>query len=260
MQASKQLIQHLLDENQSIFTYEDALRYLPTSSELAVRSLLTGMVQRRVLLRIRPGVYQVIPWGADPHQFQPSPWKTARHISPEQHHFALDTAGFVHQLWDDAPEVHHIISCTQTNLRSLEVQGVRWEFYYQHPDRFFGTELVMLDGEEIRVSDLEKTLIDLLSRADLFSSAPKVKEMFARGLPRCDKDKLLRYVRSFQSQAVIKRLGLMAEWIYGQSAWTEELHKLRTHSYTSWPFEMDGGITARWRIHPYEEAELLPDI
>ncbi len=128
-------------------------------------SLLAERVAAGRLLRIKRGVYASVPVGVDAADFQPTPPLVASKLSDDAvvaYHSALALHGYVYSLWTREQYM------TARRLRPLRFRGVEY-VAVQAPravrdlDDFGGGVEEMLYAEgSVRVTSLERTLVDLL--------------------------------------------------------------------------------------------------
>jgi predicted transcriptional regulator of viral defense system len=92
-----------------------------------------------------------------------------------------------------------------------ELLGVRFELVFIKPERMFGVELLGKPGLRIRVTDRERTLIDMLDRGDLCGGAPLAAGVLAEVWPDLDAERLTGYLERFAGGTVPRRLGYLVE-------------------------------------------------
>lgn len=68
---SGELLNYLNEREMYCFNFIDAQTALPESKEGTVRELLSDMIRRGLLMRLKDGVYYVIPYEADAESFMP---------------------------------------------------------------------------------------------------------------------------------------------------------------------------------------------
>jgi predicted transcriptional regulator of viral defense system len=89
--------------------------------------------------------------------------------------------------------------------------GVPYRFITLKPDRVFGIGEEWVNGLAIRVTDRERTLVDILDRPDLSGGIAEVSEALRTGWNEIDLALLTQYMERFGSGTVPKRLGYLAE-------------------------------------------------
>jgi len=75
---SNELLSYFNEQDRACFGYAEAFKALPGSKESAVKELLSDMTKRGLLMRLREGVYYIIPYEADSKIFMPD-W----HLIPQ---------------------------------------------------------------------------------------------------------------------------------------------------------------------------------
>ena len=69
---SSELLDSLLKVGKSFFTLGEAVEILSNSDPAAVRRLLSDMTRRGLILRIKDGLYAIIPYEKDPEPYLPN--------------------------------------------------------------------------------------------------------------------------------------------------------------------------------------------
>ena len=120
--------------------------------------------------------------------------------------------------------------------------------------RFWGLEEKWVTHEDkVQVSDLERTVLDILDRSDLSGGISEI----VRGLwlvrKKIDALKLLQYARRFDSSAAVKRLGfLMEDLDFASRETVNELHNLiqpsASYAFLDLTSKREGRYIDRWRI------------
>jgi len=92
-----------------------------------------------------------------------------------------------------------------------ELLGVRFEFVFIKPERLFGVELLGEPGLRIRVTDRERTLVDMLDRSDLCGGVPRAASALLHIWTELDLERLTAHQERFGGGTVPRRLGYLAE-------------------------------------------------
>jgi len=258
---SSTLLTYLAKNKKRCFTVSNAKIALPESSENTLIKLLSDMVTRGLLMRLKKGVYCVIPYEEDPEYYMPE-W----HILPEY----LISGGDYYIGYYSAMEIHNLI--TQPSLKEQivvskqvkpsiqKVKDVTFQFIYHNEKHFFGYKKKWINSyDKVWCSDLEKTIIDSLYKPDYAGGIAEV----ARGLYKSENDisfdKLLEYVIKFDTQVVIKRLGFLLELLEIENDIIPKLQELKTASYTILDTELPktGKMHSRWSIRQNLDTETI---
>jgi predicted transcriptional regulator of viral defense system len=92
-----------------------------------------------------------------------------------------------------------------------ELLGVRIELVFVKPERMFGAALLGEPGLRIRVTDRERTVIDMLDRSDLCGGVPAAAAVLEEAWPVLDAGRLTGYLERFAGGTVPRRLGYLVE-------------------------------------------------
>lgn len=93
----------------------------------------------------------------------------------------------------------------------LRLLGVRFELVFIKPDRMFGAALLGEPGLRIRVTEPERTVIDMLDRSDLCGGVRAAAAALALAWPALDHERLTAYLERFAGGTVPRRIGYIAE-------------------------------------------------
>jgi len=114
-----------------------------------------------------------------------------------------------HGLLTQVPSVVHI--ATSCKRRPLRVKKTRFEFVTLSPKRFFGFQEGSAFGEKIFVSDLERTVLDALDRAELVGGIESAARVLSHAAKKLNYSKLLDYLKKMNDSALARRLGYLSE-------------------------------------------------
>ena len=89
--------------------------------------------------------------------------------------------------------------------------GVRFELVFIKPERMFGAELLGEPGLRLRVTDRERTVVDMLDRSDLCGGVPLVASALLGAWGELDLERLTSHQELFGGGTVPRRLGYLAE-------------------------------------------------
>ena len=77
---SNELLSYFNGQNRNCFDYSLAYKALPDSKASAVRELLSDMTKRGLLMRLKEGVYYIIPYEQNAETFMPDWHLIAEHL------------------------------------------------------------------------------------------------------------------------------------------------------------------------------------
>jgi predicted transcriptional regulator of viral defense system len=108
-------------------------------------------------------------------------------------------------------------------------------------------------------SDLEKTFIDCLFKPDYAGGIVEVARAIYTSRNKINYNTLLEYIKTFDSQAVIKRLGFILEILDINTKIIDDLQQLKTASYVLLDTELPkiGKRISRWSIQQNLDTETI---
>jgi predicted transcriptional regulator of viral defense system len=245
------VIAALQDSGQTVFRLADVQAVTGLSS-MAVASFVRNIVDRGLATRVKPGLFVLVPSElGSATTYLGNPYVLAREIIyPWDYYLSHGSAMDIHRMTAQ-PQLTVTVS-TPAVRRPLWVHGTEYRFVRWHPDQDFGVERVWVTKQdEVRVSNLERTIIDGLERPRYCGGVAQV----ALGLWRRHADVDLATLADYAAQpgvaAVCKRLGFVLELLgLGDPAVIGPLRQRSTgvHVLLDPVLPADGPYDGRWRV------------
>lgn len=258
---SNKLLSYFNGQNKACFDYSEAINALPNSKESALRELLSDMTRRGLLMRLKEGVYYIIPYEANAEAFMPDWHLIAEHlVNDAKHYIGYYSALQIHNLITQPSLKEQIVVSKQIRPSEIKVKDVTFQFIYHNQKHFFGAKKIWIDSfNKAMCSDLEKTFIDCLFKPDYAGGIVEVARAVYVSKDKIKYDTLLDYAKKFDSQAVIKRLGFLLEILNINNKIVDELQKIKTASYVVLDTELPktGKRINRWSIQQNLETETI---
>lgn len=258
---SNELLTYLVEKNKKCFDISMAYSALPESKASAVRELLSDMTKRGLLMRLKEGVYYVIPYEQNAETFMPD-W----HLIPEylvndsMHYIGYYSALHIHNLITQPSLKEQTVVSKQIRPSELKIKDVTFQFIYHNEKHFFGSKKIWIDSfNKVHCSDLEKTLIDCLFKPNYAGGIVEVSRAIYASKDRINFHTLLEYVKKFDSQAVLKRLGFLLETLNINTLVVDDLQKMKSPSYVLLDTELPktGKRNSRWSIQENLETDTI---
>jgi predicted transcriptional regulator of viral defense system len=246
------LLDKLNKQNMKCFTVDEAYKLLSDSPKDSVKRMLSNMVKRGLLMRIKDGIYYVIPFEQDAETFMPD-WHllSPNLVGEAEYYIGYFSALQIHNLTTQPHLKEQIVVNKQIKPSTLIVKEIPFQFIYHNEKHFFGNKKTWIDSfHKVQCSDLEKTIIDCLFKPQYAGGITEITKAIYKSKDKIDYPKLLQYAKQFDSQAVVKRLGFLLELLKVENGIVDQLQKLRTNSFVliepSCPKE--GKTIFRWAI------------
>jgi predicted transcriptional regulator of viral defense system len=204
------LILHMESEKQRVMTIVQAMAVLNCSYDHA-RQVLHRLVRRRWLAPLTAGRYELIPAALGERALLDTNPFFVGSTLVEPYYFSFATAAFFHGLSTQASATVYLATSVRTRRRLYEVRGRKYRLVLQPLHKFFGAVEVDAYGSTVSMAGPEKTVVDALDRPEYAGDIPEIAGMLRRGQGRLDWDKLAEYGLRFESQALVQRLGYLAD-------------------------------------------------
>ncbi len=258
---SNNLLSYFNEKDKRCFNYSEAFDALPQSSESALKELLSDMVKRGLLMRLKKGLYYTIPYEQKAETFMPDWHLIAGYlVKDSEHYIGYYSALQIYNLITQPSLKEQIIVSKQIRPSIIKIKNVPFQFIYHNKNHFFGFKKIWIDNyHKVFCSDLEKTLIDCLFKPDYAGGIVEIARAIYISKDKIKYNKLLEYVEKFQSQAVLKRLGFLLEALEIETDIIEKLQKTKTMSYVLLDTELPqtGKMISRWSIQQNLEIQTI---
>lgn len=258
---SNELLSYFNGQNKSCFDYSEAFTAMPDSKKSTLRELLSDMTKRGLLMRLKDGVYYIIPYEANAENFMPDWHLIAEHlVNDANYYIGYYSALQIHNLITQPSLKEQIVVSKQMRPSEIKITDVPFQFIYHNEKHFFGAKKIWIDSfNKVLCSDLEKTIVDCFFKPDYAGGIVEIARAIYTSKDKIKYDTLLDYVKKFESQAVIKRLGFLLEMLEINTKIIDDLQQLKTASYVVLDTELPetGKWVSRWSIQQNLETETI---
>jgi predicted transcriptional regulator of viral defense system len=243
------------------FGIDKANKLLPNSNPDAIKKLLSDMTKRGLLMRVKDGLYYIIPFEQDANTFMPDWHLLSQYLVGDANYYiGYFSALQIHSLTTQPNLKEQIVVSKQIKPSTLKIKNIPFQFIYHNKEHFFGSKKTWVDSfNKVQCSDLEKTIIDCLFKPEYASGITEITKAIHKSKDKIDYQKLFEYAKKFKSQAVIKRLGFILELLEIKHPMIQKLQKLRTNSFVllepSYPKE--GKTIFRWAIQQNIDSDSI---
>lgn len=240
----------VLKAGRDVVRIEDAANVLNISRTEAAK-ILSRWAGQGWLRRVGVGTYvpvqlellgtdQVVedPWIIVPSLFDPAyigGWSAAEH-------------------WDLTEQIFRdIVVFTARPVRQSQLHHPAADFLLKHvaQERLFGTKSVWRGQTRVAVSNIHRTIIDMLHDPTIGGGIQHVGDCFERYLSHADRDdeKLIAYGDRLGNGAIFKRLGFLAERHSEGNALAKASQQRLTQGHAKLDTAMDcPRLITRWRL------------
>ena len=258
---SNEILSYFNSKGLVCFDSKAAIKALPESKENTIRELLSDMTKRGLLMRLKEGVYYIIPYEENAETFMPDWHLIVKYLVKDaKHYIGYYSALQIHNLITQPSLKEQIVVSKQIRPSEIKIKNITFQFIYHNETHFFGEKKIWIDDfNKVLCSDIEKTIIDCLFKPDYAGGIVEVARAIYSTKEKLDYNKLLEYAIKFNSQAVVKRLGYLLELFEIETVIIEELQKLKTASYIVLDTELPktGKRNSRWSIQQNLDTETI---
>ncbi|MFQ5684470.1 MAG: type IV toxin-antitoxin system AbiEi family antitoxin domain-containing protein [Candidatus Binatia bacterium] len=257
------LVTTLHERNQSLFGITD-VKKITGLADASARSFVRSLVERGLVTRLKPGLFVLLPFELGKEtEYMGHPWLVAKALAGgKDYYLSHGTAMEVHQMVTQPQLVVYVTAIK--SLRSRSIMGAEFRFILGKKKHLFGIEDHWVTKQEkVKVSDLDRTVIDGLKQPEYCGGITEVAKGLWMQRERIDPVRLVAYATRIDIGAVIRRLGFLLElYEIGASKTTEALRDRLTNTYV--PLDpvlpKEGKHLHRWRLQLNVEPDELRSV
>ncbi|MCK4322557.1 hypothetical protein KAX08_08595 [candidate division WOR-3 bacterium] len=173
-------------------------------------NILNRLTKKGRLVQIERGKYLIIPIRAPNQLWTPNEFVIAKFWMGEVSYYIgyftmYNYWGFISQI----PQTIFILNTKKS--RTKTIGGIKYKAVKVKEEKYYGVEKIKVDGEDIYISDKERTLVDFIFYP--IGSFENIKNVIRNNIKEIDLAKFIKYLNRFPVNAVRKRAGYLLEEI-----------------------------------------------
>ncbi|MBW1741362.1 MAG: transcriptional regulator [Deltaproteobacteria bacterium] len=199
-----------------VFTYGEFVEFLSIQGSRNVKtreSILSHYTKTGRLLRVRRGLYLSVPQGLTPEKCPVDPYLLASRMAPDSvlaYHTALELHGKAYSVYEEFVYLTRSRS-RPLNFRGQKYRGVAFPKKLKDKDQeSFGVVSLERSGLDVRVTSLERTLVDVLDRPALGGTWEEIWRSLEL-VEFFDLDKVVEYTIHLENATTVAKVGFFLE-------------------------------------------------
>lgn len=218
----------------TIFTFDEITAFTKARSSSTLYNLLRYHVKRRNIIRLRRGMYYVIPKGIDPNACPIDPFLVASKMANDAilgYRTALDLHGKLHSTENEFIYITKTRESKPFTIRDISYRAVSPPTALKRTKQeMFGVQSIDRLGEKILVTNLERTFVDVLDRPYLCGSWEEIWRSLA-SIEFLDLEYILQYALLLDNATTIAKIGFFLDVhrdrFLVEQHWIEKLKKYK---------------------------------
>ena len=245
------LVAELHERQKTIFSIRDVESISGHTSNSA-RGLANRLVSKGIATRLKPGLFILVPAElGHARDYLGDPYVVASEVVGNPQYFISHSSAMdIHRMVTQPQLV--VYTTTTQSVRPRSILGTQFRFVRCKSEHYFGTmNYWVTKTRKIKVSDLERTVIDGLKQSEYCGGFSEVAKGFWMRQQDIDVKKLVEYALMVDIGAIYRRLGYLLELFETQeSEQLELLRKKITAAYVLLDPMMpaEGKFMSRWRL------------
>ena len=252
------LVTTLHERNKVLFDIGE-VKAITGLSYASARSFVRSLVERGVVTRLKPGLFILVPYELGKEtEYMGHPWLVAKALAGGQDYYLSHcTAMEAHQMLTQPQLVVYVSTLNPKRARSI--MGMEFRFVRCTKKQIFGIEEHWATKQDkVRVSDIDRTIIDGLKQPEYCGGITEVAKGLWMQREKVSPERLVEYAIRLNIGAVIRRLGYLLElYELGTDKTAKALTNRLTNTYVSLDpvLPNQGKHLHRWRLRLNVEPE-----
>jgi predicted transcriptional regulator of viral defense system len=220
----------------AVFTTEELDRFLfgrKSYNSNTRKSLLAYYYKKGRIINIRRGLYSTIPYGSDPSSYLVDPYLLTAKMA-EDAILAYNTALQFHgKAYSINNRLLYVSSKKTLTLKfqKYEIRGILTPSSLRvKGNEMYGVTVLKRSGVELKVTNLERTFVDVLDRPDLSGSWEEIWRSL-ESIEFFDLEQVLAYVLLLENKTTAAKVGFFLEshkdTLMVEEKYLEKLQKIR---------------------------------
>src|SRR3990167_4766412 len=168
------ILSSLAAKDKTVFTFSEAQK-IADVSDYAIRLILSGLVEKKWLIRLTKGKYLIVPFEAGEAGEHTEKWFVIAKnlIEPKQYYISHYSALDIHEMLTQP--IMTVYISTPVRRIPKNILGAKFRFIYTKPEDLWGLEDIWVtQSQKVKTSNLERTVIDCLDRPDLCGGVSEI--------------------------------------------------------------------------------------
>ncbi len=201
------IIKKFSGNDQDCFSFKEVVTEYPDIDKIYLSKVLSGMVEKGMLIKLNRDLYHIVPSSADPNTYIPDWHLVAKYLMKEKKYYiGYYSAMQIHGLITQPSLKEIIVTNIQIKPSVKKIRGIEFQFVYHIEAKFFGYKNTWINQhEKVTASDLEKTLVDAVTRPQLCGGMVEIGKAIYETREKINLQTLFDYLTRNDSQAAIKR-------------------------------------------------------
>jgi len=249
---SSKLLNHLIENKKDFFTISDATAVFQDNKIKTTYELINDMIRRGLILRIKDGLYHIIPYEADSLTYFPN-WHLVGEslVNNREYYIGFYSALDIHGLITQPSLKEQIVTKDQIKPKIHKIKNRKFEFITLSDKLFFGYKKQWIDDyNKVNCSDIEKTILDCIYKPAYAGGIIEIVKALFRSRKSINEQRFFKYIERYQIQAVTKRAGYILSTLNLFPEYTNKMNNKISSSYILLDPSLpkDGKFHSEWKI------------
>lgn len=248
----------LIENEQRVFKTINISNILDIPLQNA-RNIAADMVKKNVIERVKPGLFARIPESIilDKKLYKEDPLLIATALLDNayiSHYSSLSMLGLAERY------INKVYISTFKHQRNIKYHDIQIKFIAVIPSRFFGIKTIEYYNKKIKISNLERTILDIINKPEYAGGWNEIIDCL-KNLEGLNWKLLINYIRKFKNKVLARRVGYILDNLENVTlpkTIEKEIIKFSGKNVYYFDHKSIGTFDKKWNmVIPYEIQEAL---
>lgn len=244
-----EVISRLSFEKKRIVTKEDLNAFFKFS-DIERNKVVYRLKQKGIFSTIKRGVYVFSPLEYGEQGATINEMLIPPQFFPQRNYYIGYST--MYNYYSLTEQLFQVVYVLNTSLQKKKrICGIQFNFLRIPESRMYGTEKMNIEGQEVMISSLERTLVDLAYFNKPVGGIKPALEILGNELKkkRCNVNKFIRFAAKFPNIKTRKRIGFMMETKgYSDNVLFPLIKSVGKTAVSSFTGSFKGTLNNKWRI------------
>ena len=199
---------YLTEKEQRVFTIQYITEILNISTQHA-RKIASNMLKKNVIERVKPGLFVRIPESIilNKQFYKEDAVLIAAKVIDHayfSHYTSLSILGLAERY------INKVYVSASIHQRDIIYHDIQIKFIAVIPSRFFGIRTIEYFNEKIKISNQERTVLDIINRPEYAGGWSEIINCL-KNLEKVNWNNLSEYIKKFNNKILARRIGYIMD-------------------------------------------------
>lgn len=169
-------------------------------------NILYTLVKKNRIKRLKRSKFIIVPLKAPNMMWGENQYVIAgEYMEGKEYYIGYFSAYNTYGFTDQVPQTMYVLNTYFSGTKTIN--NLQFKFIKVSKSKIYGFRNMEINGKKIRISDKERTLVDLMFNPDAVGGIESAADILRNNIDKIELKKLIKYAAMFPDRGTIKRIG-----------------------------------------------------